>query len=143
MFQVRTICLHLPAICLQERQNCRKCHNFSIMLPWSCGKSQGCYTEGPRFKPYPGLIIYSYFLWSFLKIFQVFKNQNLPKKLFLLEMNLDFTNVRSEMPPFRVMAISFDKFWSWTSCTGCVGKKLTSLLTFYLVAMLTFSLHTL
>ena len=59
-------------------------------------------------------------LVKFSKIFQVFKNQNVPKKLFLLETNFDFTNVRSEMLPFRVMAISFGKFWSWTPCSFAI-----------------------
>ena len=35
----------------------------------------------------------------------------------------DFTNVRSEMLPFRVIAISFGKFWSWTPCTKSNGSK--------------------
>ena len=63
---------------------------------------------------------YFLLLLKFFKIFKVVKIQNLPKKLFLLETNFDFTNMRSEMLPFRVMAISFGKFWSWTPCS--LGK---------------------
>ena len=56
-------------------------------------------------------------LMKFFRFLQVFKNQNLPKKLFLPETNFDFINVWSNMPPFRVMTISFGKFWSWTPCS--------------------------
>ena len=62
-------------------------------------------------------------LVKFSSFFQVFENQNLPKKLFLPETNFDFTNVWSEMLPFRDMAISFGKFWSWTPCSTNFTKQ--------------------
>jgi len=60
---------------------------------------------------------------KFSRFLQVFENQNLPKKLFLPETNFDFTNVWSKMLPFRDMAISFGKFWSWTPCMILQNRK--------------------
>ena len=49
-----------------------------------------------------------------VKFSSYFRNFKVLKKMFLPETNFDFTNVWSEMLPFRDMAISFGKFWSWT-----------------------------